>query len=100
MTCVTKRDMTEDSKNAILDGVSMVLNQIRLMIRLYGLSPQNESSARNVRGALLGIRTTLYDLRPETLQGYGTLSQKDKETLGAYVAKMLEILDRMDRVQA
>ena len=100
VTCVTKRDMTEDSKNAILDGVSMVLNQIRLMIRLYGLSPQNESSARNVRGALLGIRTTLYDLRPETLQGYGTLSQKDKETLGAYVAKMLEILDRMDRVQA
>jgi hypothetical protein len=100
VTYVTKWDMTKDSKNAILGGVSMMLNQTRLITMLYGLSPQNESSARNVRGALLGIRTTLYDLHPEALQGCGTLSQKDEEKLGAYIAKMLEILDRMDRVRA
>ncbi|MDG7024681.1 MAG: hypothetical protein JRN45_09215 [Nitrososphaerota archaeon] len=100
VTYVIKRDMKDDSKVAILAGVPMMLNQTKSLMKLYDLSPQNESSVRNIRGALLGIRTTLYDLRPETLQGYGILTQKDKETFGAYVAKMFEILDRMDRVQA
>jgi hypothetical protein len=98
VTYVIIQEINDDSKKAILAGVHVVLDQIKSMMTSYDLSPQNESSVRNIRGALLEIRTTLYDLRPEPLQGYGKLTQKDKETLVTYFGNMLETLDTMDRV--
>lgn len=93
----TERNMSEGAAAAVADGVLRIENEVRSMMKTYNLSPVAESSIRNIKGALLCIRTTLYDLEPDRLQGFGPLAQKDRDSLNTHISKMRKVLDVLDR---
>lgn len=49
-----------------------------------------------MRGTLLEIQSTLYDLRPKTLENYGSLSARDREALDSHLSRLFALLEDMN----
>jgi uncharacterized protein YaiI (UPF0178 family) len=89
----------QDAKVAILRGVSKMLNEVRIMKGFYELQGQGESYRRRVQSALLEIRDTVYDVRPKSLENYGSISARDREALETHLSRLLALVDGMDASQ-
>lgn len=76
-----RHDVNEDARAVILRDASSMLSEVRLMKGFYEFQQRDESSRRRVRAALLEIRDTLYDLRPKSLENYGSMNARDREAL-------------------
>lgn len=87
-----KLDLDEKTRATILNGISSMLNEIESMKLEYGLEAEEESLRRRANGAFTEIWVTINDLRPKSLQNYGSLTHEDKERLGPEVEKLLRLL--------
>ena len=88
-------DMNEQTRVSLLEGISGVLNEIESMRDEYGLKAEERSARKHAVSVLVDIWVTINELRPKSLENYGSLTQADKQRLDSDIEKLLKILDTL-----
>lgn len=90
-------EIDSDDKAKILNAAKLMLKEIEIIRKKYGLEGRQESVRlkRRLHGRLIEIYNILYDLRPKSLEPYGKITESDKEELGREIEKLAKSLESM-----
>ncbi len=90
-----KNTIDSERKQRILTVIDSMLNEISQIKEEFSLESEEQSIRQKILGQLNEIWTTLLDTRPESLVGYGTMSDSDEQLLNQVTTKLLCMTDEI-----
>lgn len=90
-----KNTIDSERKQRILTVIDSMLNEISQIKEEFSLESEEQSVRQKILGQLNEIWTTLLDTRPESLVGYGTMSDSDEQLLNQLTTKLLCMTDEI-----
>jgi hypothetical protein len=93
-----KNTIDSERKQKILTAIDSMLNEISQIKEEFSLESEEQSIRQKILGQLNEIWTTLLDTRPESLVGYGSLSDSDAQLLNQLTKKLISMTDEIYKV--
>jgi DNA polymerase sigma len=90
-----KNTIDLERKQRILTAIDSMLNEIGQIKEEFSLESEEQSIRQKILGQLNEIWTTLLDTRPESLAGYGSISDSDEQLLNQLTTKLLCMTDEI-----